>query len=121
MAAYGSRTRQLADTSAGPGVRLGTVSAGIKTPGRKDLVLIEAAADTHCAAVFTRNAFCAAPVTVAREHLQACGTSPAICWSIPVMPMPVPASRDRGGQRLCRCRRSAAGVASTVYCPFPPE
>ena len=61
---------QLPTLQAVPGVRLGTVSAGIKTPGRKDLVLIETAADTHCAAVFTRNAFCAAPVIVAREHLQ---------------------------------------------------
>lgn len=52
-----------------PGVRLGTVSAGIKTEGRPDLVLIEAAPGTQCAAVFTQNAFCAAPVTVARQHL----------------------------------------------------
>ena len=55
------------------GVRLGAVSAGIKTPGRKDLVLIEAAPGSCCVAVFTQNAFCAAPVIVAREHLQACG------------------------------------------------
>jgi glutamate N-acetyltransferase/amino-acid N-acetyltransferase len=54
-----------------PGVRLGTVSAGIKTAGRRDLVLIEASPGTNCAAVFTQNAFCAAPVTVAREHLAA--------------------------------------------------
>jgi glutamate N-acetyltransferase/amino-acid N-acetyltransferase len=59
-----------------PGVRLGTASAGIKTPGRKDLVLIEIADNTRCAAVFTRNAFCAAPVTVARENLQACAHQP---------------------------------------------
>jgi glutamate N-acetyltransferase/amino-acid N-acetyltransferase len=58
------------------GVRLGTASAGIKTPGRKDLVLIEMADNTRCAAVFTRNAFCAAPVTVARENLQACVHQP---------------------------------------------
>jgi glutamate N-acetyltransferase / amino-acid N-acetyltransferase len=58
------------------GVRLGTVSAGIKTPGRKDLVLIEVTPDTQCAAVFTRNAFCAAPVTVAREKLQASAHQP---------------------------------------------
>jgi glutamate N-acetyltransferase/amino-acid N-acetyltransferase len=57
-------------------VRLATVSAGIKTPGRKDLVLIEASAGSHCAAVFTRNAFCAAPVTVARDHLSACANQP---------------------------------------------
>jgi glutamate N-acetyltransferase / amino-acid N-acetyltransferase len=59
-----------------PGVRLGTVSAGIKTPGRKDLVLIEVSANTRCAAVFTRNAFCAAPVTVAKENLRACVHQP---------------------------------------------
>ncbi len=52
------------------GLRLGTVSAGIKKPGRADLVLMELAAGSRCAAVFTRNAFCAAPVQVAREHLQ---------------------------------------------------
>jgi glutamate N-acetyltransferase/amino-acid N-acetyltransferase len=53
-----------------PGVRLGTVSAGIKTEGRKDLVLLELAQGSRCAGVFTRNAFCAAPVLVARDNLQ---------------------------------------------------
>jgi glutamate N-acetyltransferase/amino-acid acetyltransferase len=53
------------------GVRLGTARAGIKQPGRRDLVVMELAEGTHCAAVFTRNAFCAAPVTVARRHLAA--------------------------------------------------
>ncbi len=59
-----------------PGVRLATVSAGIKTPGRKDLVLMELAPGANCAGVFTRNAFCAAPVTVARERLRAGTASP---------------------------------------------
>ena len=59
-----------------PGIRLGTVSAGIKTPGRKDLVLIEATSGSICAAVFTRNAFSAAPVQLAREHLGECGFNP---------------------------------------------
>ena len=40
------------------GLRLATVSAGIKTPGRKDLVLMELAQGSNCAGVFTRNAFC---------------------------------------------------------------
>src|SRR3569832_2489027 len=53
------------------GVRLGTVCAGIKKPGRRDLVLIELTKGSHCAAVFTRNAFCAAPVRVAQVHLAA--------------------------------------------------
>jgi glutamate N-acetyltransferase/amino-acid N-acetyltransferase len=52
-----------------PGFRLGTTSAGIKRPGRTDLVIMELAEGAHCAAVFTRNAFCAAPVTVARDYL----------------------------------------------------
>lgn len=53
------------------GVRLGVASAGIKYPGRNDLLLIELAETASCAGVFTRNAFCAAPVLVARSHLQA--------------------------------------------------
>ncbi len=53
------------------GIRLGTARAGIKYPDRRDLVVVELAAGTQAAAVFTRNAFCAAPVTVARVHLSA--------------------------------------------------
>jgi glutamate N-acetyltransferase/amino-acid N-acetyltransferase len=45
------------------------VGAGIRYADRLDLALVEVAAGTECAAVFTRNAFCAAPVSVAREHL----------------------------------------------------
>jgi len=52
-----------------PGVRLAAAAAGIRYRDRKDLVLIELAETSQCAAVFTRNAFCAAPVTVARQHL----------------------------------------------------
>jgi glutamate N-acetyltransferase/amino-acid N-acetyltransferase len=54
-----------------PGFRLGTACAGIKSPGRRDLAIMALAEGSGCAAVFTRNAFCAAPVTVAREHLAA--------------------------------------------------
>jgi len=54
-----------------PGVRLGTTAAGVRKPGRTDLVVIECAPGSEVAAVFTRNRFCAAPVTVARDHLAA--------------------------------------------------
>jgi len=54
-----------------PGIRLGSAAAGIKYDDRDDLVIMELAEGTACAAVFTRNAFCAAPVVVAREHLAA--------------------------------------------------
>ncbi|MGZ8243695.1 bifunctional glutamate N-acetyltransferase/amino-acid acetyltransferase ArgJ [Methylomagnum sp.] len=52
-----------------PGIRLGTAGAAIKRQGRDDVLVIEAVEGATCAAVFTRNAFCAAPVVVAREHL----------------------------------------------------
>ena len=51
------------------GIKLGTACAGIKQTERDDLLLIEMAEGATCAAVFTQNAFCAAPVHVAREHL----------------------------------------------------
>ena len=51
------------------GLKLGATGAGIKHKDRDDLLLIELAPGSSCAAVFTRNAFCAAPVTVARKHM----------------------------------------------------
>ena len=51
------------------GFRLGTTSAGIKTPGRKDLVVMECVGGGSVVGVFTRNAFCAAPVQVAKSRL----------------------------------------------------
>ncbi|MEO5342162.1 MAG: bifunctional glutamate N-acetyltransferase/amino-acid acetyltransferase ArgJ [Gammaproteobacteria bacterium SHHR-1] len=51
------------------GLRLASAATGIRYPGRDDLVLLEMAPGSSCAAVFTRNAFCAAPVRLARAHL----------------------------------------------------
>ncbi len=51
------------------GIRCCTVAAGIKKSGDNDLVLFEIAEGSHCAAVFTRNLFCAAPVQLAKKHL----------------------------------------------------
>lgn len=57
-----------------PGVRLGTAAAGIRYRERDDLVILELPPGTSNAAVFTRNAFCAAPVLVARRHLEVAAT-----------------------------------------------
>ena len=51
------------------GVRIATAALGGRSEPRDDLVLFEIAPGAGCAATFTRNAFRAAPVTVAREHL----------------------------------------------------
>lgn len=53
------------------GIRLGTAHAGIRSGTREDLTVIELCPSSQVAAVFTRNAFCAAPISVAKEHLAA--------------------------------------------------
>ena len=60
------------------GVSLATLNAGIRYKGRDDLLVIALAKGSSCAAVFTRNAFCGAPVTGSREHLARC--SPRWLW-----------------------------------------
>ncbi len=57
------------------GLRLGHAEAGIKRPGRKDVLVIELPAGASVAGVFTKNRFCAAPVQICREHLAASQTS----------------------------------------------
>jgi glutamate N-acetyltransferase/amino-acid N-acetyltransferase len=52
------------------GFQLGVASAGIKKPGRLDLVVMALCEGSTVAAMFTRNAFCAAPIQLARAHLQ---------------------------------------------------
>ena len=54
-----------------PGIRLGIAQAAIKRAGRDDLLVIESAEGSSCAAVFTQNAFCAAPVMLAKSRLNA--------------------------------------------------
>ncbi|MBT5071875.1 MAG: bifunctional glutamate N-acetyltransferase/amino-acid acetyltransferase ArgJ [Porticoccaceae bacterium] len=54
------------------GFKLGTTSAGIKFADRPDLVVMEIAEGSSVAALFTKNAFCAAPVTVCKERLARC-------------------------------------------------
>ena len=53
-----------------PGVDLGVGIAGIKKPGRKDVLVMQLAAGAMVAGVFTRNRFCAAPVLVCKKNLR---------------------------------------------------
>ena len=54
-----------------PGIALGAAAARIKNWDRDDVLLVVADAGTVASGVFTQNRFCAAPVTVCREHLAA--------------------------------------------------
>ena len=51
------------------GITLGTACAGIKQTVRDDILLLHAVEGSSCAGVFTQNAFCAAPVHVAKANL----------------------------------------------------
>ena len=92
------------------GVQLATVAAGIKKNGHKhDLVLITFEPDTVCAGVFTRNAFCAAPVTVAKNHLAQTGPRALLINS-------GNANAGTGARGLRDAERGCALVASAIGC-----
>uniref|UniRef100_UPI0022E4453F bifunctional ornithine acetyltransferase/N-acetylglutamate synthase n=1 Tax=Eggerthella sinensis TaxID=242230 RepID=UPI0022E4453F len=67
--------------TAARGFRASGVHAGFrKDPERFDLALVAADEPCACAAVFTQNVFCSAPVTVSREHLEASATARRARW-----------------------------------------
>lgn len=101
------------------GVKLGTVSAGIKVAGRRDLVLIELERGTQCAAVFTQNAFCAAPVTVARNNLRECAYQPRYLLINTGNANAGTGSAGIEDARAClRAVSSATGVSESEVLPF---
>jgi glutamate N-acetyltransferase/amino-acid N-acetyltransferase len=53
------------------GIELGFAEAGIKKPGRKDVLVMKLAEGATVAGVFTKNRFCAAPVQVSKANLAA--------------------------------------------------
>jgi len=59
-----------ADLHPVPGVDLGVAMAGVRKANRKDVLVMRLAPGSSVAGVFTRNRFCAAPVTLAKKHLK---------------------------------------------------
>jgi glutamate N-acetyltransferase/amino-acid N-acetyltransferase len=53
-----------------PGLELAVAMAGVKKPNRKDVLVMQLDEGAVVAGVFTRNRFCAAPVTLAKKHLR---------------------------------------------------
>ena len=51
------------------GVQLGFAKANVRKPDRKDVLVITLVENSRVAGVFTQNRFCAAPVTLCKEHL----------------------------------------------------
>jgi glutamate N-acetyltransferase/amino-acid N-acetyltransferase len=92
-----------------PGIRLGTARAQIRKKDRRDLVVIECAPGTQTVAVFTKNRFCAAPVSVAREHLAQ--TAPRALLINTGF-----ANAGTGVEGLDDARRSCAALATIMGC-----
>lgn len=51
------------------GVKLGSAKAQVRKPNRKDVLVMQLEPGTRVAGVFTQNRFCAAPVTLSKQHL----------------------------------------------------
>lgn len=92
------------------GVRLGVAEAAIKKPNRKDLLVIALARNAEVAGVFTRNRFCAAPVIVAREHLNSESGVRALVVNTGN------ANAGTGAEGLERARRTCGEVARLLGC-----
>ena len=69
------KTPEAANLRSVSGVEIGIAEAGIRKAGRRDVLVMRVAAGATVSGVFTANRFCAAPVTVCREHL---ATGPGI-------------------------------------------
>lgn len=91
------------------GIRLASTAAGIRYAERDDLVLIEMVAGSQCAAVFTRNVFCAAPVQLAKRHL---------AENIPAYLLinSGNANAGTGKQGMLAAQRSCSAVAEKFAC-----
>ena len=92
------------------GFRLAATAAGIKKEGL-DLALIHSDRPATAAAIFTRNAFPAAPVIVSRNHLKQSGH---IARALIVNSGNANASN--GAQGLAASEKSAEAVASVLEC-----
>jgi glutamate N-acetyltransferase/amino-acid N-acetyltransferase len=90
------------------GVRVGVAMAGVRKANRRDLVVFELAPGTAVAGVFTTNRFCAAPVQVCREHLDAGSDIRAIVVNTGN------ANAGTGADGLARARRTCAALAGRM-------
>jgi glutamate N-acetyltransferase/amino-acid N-acetyltransferase len=93
-----------------PGVRLGVAEANIRKPNRKDLLVMQFAAGSRLAGVFTQNRFCAAPVVLCKEHLSSGDDIRALLVNTGN------ANAGTGEDGLMRARRSCEALAGLLNC-----
>lgn len=99
-----------------PGFELGIASAGIKRPGRKDVVVMRCAEGASVAGVFTLNAFCAAPVILAKQRVQ--GTVRYLLTNTGNANAGTGAPGLAAAERTCATLADLAGVEASAVLPF---
>ena len=99
-----------------PGFELGIASAGIKRPGRKDVVVMRCAEGSSVAGVFTLNAFCAAPVILAKQRVQ--GTVRYLLTNTGNANAGTGAPGLAAAERTCAKLAELAGVPAESVLPF---
>ncbi len=90
------------------GLRLGAVRAGIKASGNLDLCAAVSDQPMAAAALFTRNQFVAAPVTIGREHLTVSNGAVQV-----VLVNAGNANCATGEEGMAACRTSCEAAAAT--------
>ncbi|MCQ4320153.1 bifunctional glutamate N-acetyltransferase/amino-acid acetyltransferase ArgJ [Stutzerimonas stutzeri] len=99
-----------------PGFELGIASAGIKRPGRKDVVVMRCAEGSTVAGVFTLNAFCAAPVILAKQRAQ--GTVRYLLTNTGNANAGTGEPGMQAAIRSCASLAALAGVSADAILPF---
>jgi glutamate N-acetyltransferase / amino-acid N-acetyltransferase len=92
------------------GLRMGATQAHIRKPNRYDLMVVALDAGATAAGVFTLNRFCAAPVTVCREHLAISNNVRALVINTGC------ANAGTGAQGMTAARETSALVAQQLGC-----
>ena len=100
-----------------PGIKLSALASGIRYKDRLDLVLIEIPEEATLAGVFTRNAFCAAPVKIAREHLADADTRYFLI-NTGNANAGTGAEGEKMALRCCQWLAEEAGVRASQVLPF---
>ena len=92
-----------------PGIKIGVAESNIRYQDRDDLVVMTLSEGTKTAAVYTKNRYCAAPVTLCKEHAQACSPQALLINS-------GNANAGTGALGMQNAKQSCELVAQAVSC-----
>jgi glutamate N-acetyltransferase / amino-acid N-acetyltransferase len=107
---------QPGDLTSVAGLELGIAEAGIKKANRKDLLVIRLAEGANAAGVFTLNRFCAAPVTLCREHLVLAQDAKPGSGIRALVVNTGNANAGTGPQGMANARRTCEALATLLKC-----